>query len=149
VAYKPHKDSAAVEFAAQFNVEKGAWKVDKPEVCDGDGSKINDYLAKFCGLEVDEWYDKDTATALGFDDPMVRASLKKSDGSVVSLLVGAEKSGSRYVKVEGDANKYLLRSFRVTPLRPNITELKAKPPEPGNAGNAAQPKAELGFPQSK
>jgi hypothetical protein len=148
VVYKQHKDSAAVEVSGQFNVEKASWKLDKPESADGDGAKINEYLAKICGLEVDEWYDKDTATALGFDNPMVRVSLKKSDGSTAVMLAGAEKSGSRYVKVEGDNNKYLLRSYRFDALKPNVAELKAKAPAPGDTAKPAV-KPMIGFPQGK
>ncbi len=148
VIYKPNKDSAAIEFSAQFNVEKAVWKIDKPETIDGDGSRMNDYLAKFCGLEVDEWYDKDTTTALGFDNPILRASLKKSDGSTISLLAGAEKNGNRYVKVEGDNNKYILRSGKIDALKPSISDLKAKPAAPSDTASS-KAKPVLGFPQGK
>lgn len=136
--YRDPRDSTKVlECAAKFATNKGAWKFEKPEAVDGDGAKVNELLGRYAALQVDDWYDADTTTALGFENPEIRASFKKNDGGTVVIIAGREKDGNRYVKVEGDPNKYLLRKYRFDNLKPVMEELKAKAPAPGDSAGAA------------
>ncbi|MFH0922026.1 MAG: DUF4340 domain-containing protein [Fibrobacterota bacterium] len=136
------KDSVKMlEFSAHFLNDKSAWKIDKPMTADGNSAKLNEYLARFCGLEADDWYDKDT-TSPGFDKPFLMATLKKGDGSSVTLIAGNEQNGNRFVRIEGDDHKYLVGKGRLDPLKPNLAELTAPPPSAAAAPAAAKP-AEL------
>jgi hypothetical protein len=152
VTYKDikDKDTARVTIAARFDPAAGTWKIEKPEAADGDISAINEYIGKFTGLTVDDWYDKDTAAVPGFDDPLLGVVFKKGDGTAVSLLVGNEKDGNCYTKVVNDDNKYLLRRHKIDGLKKTWTELKAKEKAAGDTAktdlNATQPGA-LGQPK--
>jgi hypothetical protein len=128
------KDTTMAVIAAKFEHAGGNWKIDKPETADGDIGKINEYLGKFADLEIDDWYDKDTAAAPGFHDPFLKADFKNSDGTTKTVIVGNEKGGDRYIKVENDNNKYLIRKHKVDQLKKKLADLKA--PEKKEADTA-------------
>ncbi|OGJ90259.1 MAG: hypothetical protein A2268_12320 [Candidatus Raymondbacteria bacterium RifOxyA12_full_50_37] len=131
------KDTVVHTITASFDVAAGKWKFTAPENAGGDASAINSWLAAFAGLNADDWYDDDTAAVTGFDRPDLAASFKNNDGTTIGLLVGAEKNGSRYVKVENSAVKFKVRSSRLTDLKRKFADLKEKP-MPVDSGAAPQ-----------
>jgi len=136
VVCRDPKDSTKVlEVSGKFNVQKGIWSFDKPEVCEGNSEKVNEFLARYTGLLTDDWYDRDTSTSLGFDVPELRTVIKRNDGSIVTMIAGKEINGNRYVKIEGDDHKYLVRKDRITSLKPVWGEFKALSKPAGNGSN--------------
>lgn len=127
-----------VEIEGRFDAASGKWKLTKPEAVDGDPARVSEYLAKFAALEADDWYEKEADAAPGFDNPALKASFKLTDGTAITLLIGAERNGNRYARIENSANKYLIRKYRLDGLKKKdwqtLIAIPAPPAEMGAPG---------------
>ena len=132
-AFRGDSAKSMTEVAAKFDAASGKWRIEKPENAEGDAAKINEWLGKFGSLEADDWYEKDTAAATGFDDPVLRATFKHTDGLSTGILVGKEQNGKRYVQADNSPHKFLLAKYRIDGLmQKDWRELIALPPVQGD-----------------
>ncbi|MBL8026278.1 MAG: DUF4340 domain-containing protein [Fibrobacteres bacterium] len=129
---------SAISVGAAYKTESSSWEQTGSETSKFDSKKVDECLARFIALNADEWYTAEDDTATGFATPSYKFVVKKVDGSVLTLITGAEKNGNYFTKVEGDDNRYLIRKFRLEALRPPVADWKVAADAPASTQEAGQ-----------
>jgi hypothetical protein len=112
-------------------VERGAigWRMTAPEEAEADSTRLDSLAFQVASLKSTRaMADVDNLADFGLDEPEVQVTLVFSDGTTVSLSIGAEnpRHTARYIQQGEDPLVYLVTASGVT----GLLELVDTPPYP-------------------
>lgn len=113
--------------------EKGAddaWALKEPLEFPVKQTEMDQLLRGICKLVANGFPDSAvTAGETGFENPMLRVSAERIDGSGIELIVGKQGDDGMYLARAADRDwVYKLAKYRVDPYYKDLASLEAEPP---------------------
>lgn len=125
--------------------EKGAddaWALKEPLDFPVKQTEMDQLLRGICKLVANAFPDTAvSAEEAGFEDPMLKVSAERVDGSGIELIVGKQGEDGMYLARAADRDwVYKLAKYRIDPYYKDLATLEAEPPpEPPAAEPAPEP----------
>ena len=108
----------------------GEWQMLKPLVSAANRTEVEEITDLMSSLETDDFAETKDLSEYGLDVPMMSITATLKDGAAQTLLIGAEETGSHYVKREDKAQIFELNKTRVDKLIRKSADLKSETPVP-------------------
>ena len=115
----------------------GEWQMLKPLVSAVEKAVVEEITDLMSSLETDGFGESEDLSEYGLDAPKASITATLKDGSARKLLIGAEESGSHYVKREDKAQIFELNQTRVDQLIKKSADLKAETSVPESGGESS------------
>ena len=106
----------------------GAWQMLKPLVSAADGAEVEAITELMSSLETDDFVEPKELSEYELDAPKMSITATLKDGSVRTLLIGKEESGSYSVKREDKVQIFELNKGNVDKLIRKSADLKSEVP---------------------
>ncbi len=108
----------------------GEWQMLKPLVSAANRTEVEEITDLMSSLETDDFPESKDLSEYGLEVPMASITATLKDGVAQTLLIGAEESGSHYVKREDKAQVFELNKTRVDKLLKKSVDLEGETPVP-------------------
>ena len=127
--------SAEEEIELQVDAA-GEWQMLKPLVSAANRTEVEEITDLMSSLETDDFPESKDLSEYGLDAPLASITATLKDGVAQTLLIGAEESGSHYVKREDKAQVFELNKTRVDKLLKKSVDLEGETPVPESDGES-------------
>jgi hypothetical protein len=117
------------------NPDGAGWKITSPDVPDADPTKLQQAAGGFTSLRAANVVDGPPPKDSGLDKPSGSVTIRKKDGTAVTITIGALKDKVYYARVTGRSEVFTVQEFMGNRLlrAPGDFKKADKPPGAGGA----------------
>ncbi len=118
--------------------DKIRWYVGEPDSVEARMSSVDMILRTFSKLMADDFDPDVSLEDAGLDEPWGTFTAHTEDGTDLVLLVGADDSGSRWVKRSDRGMIFKVRTYHIQNLFQNVEQIREMTPEEKEAAGQMQ-----------